>query len=316
VLRGYAARDSTTVVGGLPKAGKSHFVAEAVGSVSVGARFLGHETLSGAALWVDLEQPQGLTARLLTGYCLPDAPVYVQWGALPGFDAMRAFCERADIVLVVVDSLARVFELAGVEDENDAAQVGRALQPLLAFARTAHVALLVVHHLRKSGGNEGLDLRGSGALAAAVDVLVSFRRYSPDADEDDTRRVLHAYSRYDETPRKVVIERVDGHYRVVGTPGEVRRRTEREKVLAVLTAEPRAADAIAAAAGLSESAARTVLKLMAAEPDDLRVVSRGGTGKRGDPFVYSTTGNTARTNNYILRAVNGPSETSTQEADT
>ncbi len=287
VLPGYAARGAVTVIGGHAKAGKTTFVAEGVGAVSAGALFLGEGTGGGAVLWIDLDQPKGLTAARLREHCLEAAPVYVQWGALPTFEAMRHFCKRAQVALVVIDSLVQVYELAGVEDENDAVQVGRALRPILDLARRANVAVVLIHHLRKSEGNEGLDLRGSGALAAAVDVVVSFRRYSPAAEDDDAQRVLQAYSRYEETPRKVVIERVDRRYRSCGTPGEVRRRAERDKVLTVLGPEPQTAEEVAAAADMAPSAARTVLKLLSTEPDGTRVVLRSGTGKKGSAYRYA-----------------------------
>ncbi len=288
VAPGYAARDNVTAIAGHPKSGKTSLLAELAGAVSgEGTSFLGHPTAPGAVLWIDLEQPKGLTAAVLTEHCGPEARVYVQWGTLPGFAPMREFCLQQGVGLVVVDSLAKVYDLAGVEEENSATQVGHALAPLLDFARTTHVALVLIHHLRKTGGSEGLDLRGSVALAAAVDILVSFRRFAPDAEDADSRRVLQAYSRYEETAPKLVIERVDRRYRVCGTPGEVKRRTEREKLLAVLTEEPQTAEELAAAANMASSAARTVLKHLSHEPDAIRVVTRSGTGKKGDPFRYS-----------------------------
>jgi hypothetical protein len=287
VVPGYAARGAVTVIGGHPKVGKTTFVAGAAGAVSAGNHFVGKPTGSGAVLWIDLEQPRELTSRRLTEACPAEPPVYVQWGTLASFDAIKAFCDAKEIVLVVIDSLAKLFEHAGVEDENDAAQVGRALAPLLDFARAANVAVWVIGHLRKSGGTEGLDIRGSVAITAAVDIVVSFRRFAPAGGDDDRRRVLEAYSRYEETPHKLVIERVDGRYRPCGTVAETRRRTERENALSGLTTEPQTAEEVAVAAKMTPSAARTVLKLLASKPDEIRIVMRTGAGKKGDPYRYA-----------------------------
>jgi len=281
VIEGIAAKDAVTVIAGHPKAGKTTFCAELAGMNAAMANFLGKPTQGGAVLWIDLEQPRGLTASVLAAHCAPTAPVHVQWGTLPDLDATGAFCQQAKVNLVVVDSWSKARK--GVEDANDEVETERAMQPWLDFARKYHVAVVFIHHLRKSGGAEGLDLRGSGALAASVDIIVIFKRYAPESDSD-SRRVLDVFSRYGAS--KTVIEREDGRYRVCGTPGQVRRQTETAKVVAVLSEDWRTADEIAAASEeLSPSAARVVLKAMWQAGD----VQRMGTGKRGDPYKYAKT---------------------------
>jgi len=270
---GYLGRDLATVFAGLPKVGKTTRVADWVGGIAART----------PVLWIDLEQPRGLTAKVLTTHCAPSAPVYVCWGALPDLVQAATWCRDHGVGVVVVDSLSKVWRAFGVEDENDPVQVEQALHPLLTFARTAHVALLVLHHLRKSGGDEGLDFRGSGQIMAAFDIAVSFRRFSTNPEVEDPRRVLHSLSRFEETPRQLVVEYVDHRYRACGTPGEVRRRTERDALLVVLTAEPQTAEDLANASNLAASAARTVLRALV----DQHLVERTGAGRKGDPFRYS-----------------------------
>ena len=281
VVEGIAARDAVTVLAGHPKAGKTTFCAELAGSNAMGANFLGKATAGGSVLWIDLEQPRGLTASVLGAHCLPSAPVHVQWGSLPDLEAAGAFCQQQQINLVVVDSWTKARQ--GVDDANDEVETERAMQPWLDFARAYHVAVVFIHHLRKSGGGEGLDVRGSGALAASVDIVCVFKRHAPDSDTD-ARRILDVFSRYGAS--KTVIERVEGRYRVCGTLGQVRRQSETARVMAVLTEEPRTAEELATASDeLSPSAARVVLKQLA----EARQVQRVGTGKRGDPFKYLKT---------------------------
>jgi replicative DNA helicase len=281
VIDGLAARDAVTIIAGHPKAGKTTFAAELAGANAMGANFLGKPTAGGSVLWIDLEQPRGLTASVLGAHCLPSAPVHVQWGTLPDLEAAGAFCQQQQINLVVVDSWTKARQ--GVDDANDEVETERAIQPWLDFARTYHVAVVFIHHLRKSEGEEGLDVRGSGALAASVDIIVVFKRYAP-KDDTDVRRVLDVFSRYGAS--KMVIERVDARYRVCGTLGQVKRQAETAKVIAVLTEEMQTAEEIATASGeLSHSAVRTVLKQMA----ETGQAQRTGTGKRGDPFKYTRT---------------------------
>lgn len=297
VVEGIAARDAVTIIAGHAKAGKTTFCAELAGTNAMGANFLGKPTAGGSVLWIDLEQPRGLTASVLSAHCLASAPVHVQWGALPDLDAAGRFCTEAKVNLVVVDSWTKARQ--GVDDANDEVETERAMQPWLDFARTYHVAVVFIHHLRKSGGAEGLDLRGSGALAACVDIIVTFKRHAVDSDTD-TRRVLDVFSRYGAS--KTVIERIDGRYRMCGTPGQVRRQTETARVVAVLSEEMRTAEEIANADGeLSVSAARTVLKQLAEAGE----AQRGGTGRRGDPFKYAKTPSKdcAQINSLGLRAI-------------
>ncbi len=298
VIEGLAARDAVTIIAGHAKTGKTTICAELAGANAMGANFLGKPTQGGSVLWIDLEQPRGLTGSVLSAHCLPSAPVHVQWGTLPDLDVAGAFCEQQHVNLVVVDSWTKARQ--GVDDANDEVQAERAMQPWLDFARRYHVAVIFIHHLRKSEGSEGLDLRGSGALAASVDIACVFKRYDKVSDTD-TRRSLEVFSRYGAS--KTVIERVDGRYRVCGTPGQVRRQTETAKVIAVLTEELRTAEEVATATGeLSVGAARTVLKQMAGAGQ----VQRVGTGKRGDAFRYAKAASKdcAQTNTLGLRAIN------------
>lgn len=70
---------------------------------------------------------------------------------------------RAD--LIVVDTLARTF---GAGDENTAQDMGRFVANLDRLRDETGAHVLVIHHGRKDGG----DLRGSGALAGAADLIV------------------------------------------------------------------------------------------------------------------------------------------------
>lgn len=283
VVPGYAARDVVTLLAGLAKVGKTTFLADLAASTAAGATFVGREVAGGPVLWIDLEQPEGLTKRVLARHCFASALVYVQHGRVPALATVARWCREKGVVLVVLDSLTKIYKMFGVEDENDPVQVERALQPLLDFARAAHVALVILHHLRKSGGDEGLDVRGSGQIAAAVDIVVSMRRFGMDPNSPDSRRTLHAVSRFEETPHQLVVEYLDHRYRACGTVAQVRRQKERDQVMAALTADPQTAEEVARASSLAASAARTVLKELA----DAQAIRRTGEGVRGNPFQYA-----------------------------
>jgi hypothetical protein len=68
------------------------------------------------------------------------------------------------------------------------------------------MAVLLLHHPTKGAAAEGQAARGSGALSAFADILVEMdccRRHRPGSDR---RRALAAFSRFDDTPRDLVIE--------------------------------------------------------------------------------------------------------------
>jgi len=73
----------------------------------------------------------------------------------------------------------------------------------------AGLAVLLIHHPRKGVNLAGQAARGSGALASFVDILIEMHWYGK-ADEDDRRRWLRAYSRYEETRPGLVLELTPG----------------------------------------------------------------------------------------------------------
>ena len=95
------------------------------------------------------------------------------------------------------------------------------------------LATLLVHHPAKGDGTEGRAPRGSGALMGAVECLMEFRRFDA-ADPEDTRRVITAYSRFPETPDKVVVNWLGigrGYVRDDGYTVAKKRQEAREPII-------------------------------------------------------------------------------------
>src|ERR1700726_2024083 len=63
----------------------------------------------------------------------------------------------------------------------------------------------ILHHPSKGDPPPGQAARGSGALSGYADILLEMRS-CPDAEDDDRRRRLLAFSRFPKTPRQRVIE--------------------------------------------------------------------------------------------------------------
>ncbi len=174
-------------------------------------------------------------------------------------------------------------------DENDASQVIRTISPLHRWTEIG-AAVLLSHHPKKGDAAEGQAARGSGALAAFVDVIIEMRRYNA-ADRKDTRRVLTTYSRYEQSPPEVVVDFKENHYAVVGTKGEANQGDRLRVTKAMLpTALPgrtieELLEAWPSGSSIPKPGDRTLAGDLS-EAFDAGQVQRSGEGKKGDPYRF------------------------------
>lgn len=277
VVHGYAARGEVMLLGGPPKAGKSTFLADLACHVAGGIGYVGQRVQETPVLWIDLEQHPRRTAALFRRLQGNGLPLHISSERPIRFD-LQAYTQEHGIGLVVIDSLSKFW---AVEDENDAVQVTTAIQEIRHLALVTDAAIILIDHTRKSGGEDGTDIRGSGAKTASVDIAVSFKR---DRQGADNRRILDAISRSDETPRKLVVAYEEGDgYRAVGTLAAVRQEQQRSTVLEVLGADELTAREISEAAGIGQVQVHRTLNQLYEEGS----VGREGRGKKGDPFRFS-----------------------------
>jgi len=116
-------------------------------------------------------------------------------------DSLLHLRQKRGLDLLVIDPLAFFLPVA---DENHPAQLMNALHPLRRLA-DGGFAVLLLHHPRKGRTLEGQAARGSGALPALADILLEMHVCDP-ADRADRRRRLVASSRFDDTPRFLLLE--------------------------------------------------------------------------------------------------------------
>jgi KaiC/GvpD/RAD55 family RecA-like ATPase len=277
VVEGYVARGEVTVFAGAPKVGKTTLLAQLAAAVARGTSFIGRRVEQTAVLLIDLEQHLRRTKARFRGLGTEGLPLHVFNDTAVKFD-VSVYVREHGIGLVVVDSLSKYWD---IQDENDAAQVSAALRHIRAIAAATDAAVVLIHHTRKSGGEEGMDVRGSSAITAAVDISVSLKRRGK-----GTTRLLEAISRDEATPGRLVVALEDGLYRALGSEEDVRHREQRVKVLKALTEEPTTAQDLADATGLPVGTVRPVLNALHEEG----VVRREGTGVGGQAFRYSRNG--------------------------
>jgi hypothetical protein len=206
---GYLAAGGVTLLTGQWKVGKTTLLSALLAQLKTGGELGGRTVSAGRAVVVSEEGAEHWVRRAerfdlsgeLRWLCRPFSgrPSREQWLAL--LDRLAELALTEEVGLFVIDPLASF--LPGYE-ENSAAALLDALGPLTRVTSMG-AAVLLMHHPRKYTRSEGQLARGSGALSGFVDVLLemSWLR-APSAD--DRRRRLRAWSRYDETPRQLVIE--------------------------------------------------------------------------------------------------------------
>jgi hypothetical protein len=123
-------------------------------------------------------------------------PTLCKWQAL--VDRIAILHHLYGIDLVAIDPLAPY-----LRDENQARNILEALLPLDDLTRLG-LAVLVLHHPRKTEARIGQSARGSGALLGHVDISIEMRH--PGGDPLTRRRRFLALSRHDATPRQLTLE--------------------------------------------------------------------------------------------------------------
>ena len=211
------------VLAGQPKTLKTWFAAELALAVASGGRALGRfeAKQQGPVLFFAAEDSgPAMRARFdaiaaARGVSLPDVPVLLLDTAELRLDdagqlgRLRSTVERVRARLLVLDPFVRCARV----DENSAQEVSGVLGALRTIQRDFDVAILVVHHMRKSpSAHLGQQLRGSGDFAAWYDsglylvrrgdeiVLHVEHRGAPPPDALRLRLELY------ETPHLVVVD--------------------------------------------------------------------------------------------------------------
>lgn len=261
------------------KVGKSTLLYPLALAVARGNPFLGYPTKQGGVLILAVEEhPRDVRARL-ENIGLTDAdPIYVHRGILTQgastLEQVRTFIVENQIVFVVLDTLATYW---GIEEENDNGEVIRRCRPFLDLARGTECAVLLVHHDRKSGGEDGRSIRGGSALLGLVDQALMLDRRQGGAKN---QRVLRSTGRYAETPQEMVIEWNGKEYVKIGTSDELSDSALDEKVFQAIDDQPRTVEELVARSKLTEKTVRKAL-------DRVRDrITQEGAGVKGNPLRF------------------------------
>lgn len=239
VVPNYIA-EGCTILAGRPKLGKSWLMFDVAIAVATGDACLGNIACEqGDALYLALEDNerrlQKRADKLLGSFGIewPARLEYAtEWPRAGdgGVEKIRDWIEAAEAPrLVIVDVLARFRSARGDRDSLYDADY-RAVAELQALAGETGVAIVIVHHVRKSAAESDPFEKVSGTLGlsgAADTVLI--------LDRDGHGATLYGRGRdIEEVETAVVFDRPSCRWSVLGEASEVRRTDERGSILAAL----------------------------------------------------------------------------------
>jgi hypothetical protein len=209
VWHGFLARRNLTLLTGQWKIGKTTLLAALLARLEHGGTLAGRRVEPGRAV-VITEEDAGYWLLRMAKHDIGEAVSFAfrpylrkpeprQWQFL--LDDLADLNRCKPIELVVIDPLIAV--LPGRE-ESSAQAMTDALRPLRLLADTGP-AVLILHHPRKGRSRGGQDSRGTGALPAFVDFLIEMN-WSGSPGDDNRRRQFSAWSRHEDTPRRLHLE--------------------------------------------------------------------------------------------------------------
>jgi KaiC/GvpD/RAD55 family RecA-like ATPase len=205
---GFITPGNVTLIASDPKAGKTTLMFYVLGQMRGNLSALGFPTKRANIIYVTEEPRSTILERIETTpyFSLIHNDDIKYRVSEPGLDWSKILHEvEAEIPklnhdmpkLLVIDTLSFFIT---IEDENDNAQLRKALKPLIELARMYNVAVLLIHHARKARSKvPGQAVRGGGAFIGLVDCVVELQRVG-----EGCVRVLKCVGRLSATPTEPV----------------------------------------------------------------------------------------------------------------
>lgn len=222
----------STLLAAREKSGKSTLTGYMAACVSRGSHFLEEPTQRGRVLIIGLEEYLGDTARRLAEFDAdPQGVELVDAFIRPPGERIVEIVEHITAVrpvLVILDSLM-AYAIGGITDANNATQMQAVVDSLTQLCHQTGVALVIIHHAKKSDGR----YRDSSAIGGAVDIIAEV--FSPDENADPRRRRVRPIGR---VPARAVDFIFDGRrYILADADGRTKAPIE-QRIMDVLRERP------------------------------------------------------------------------------
>lgn len=158
-----------------PGAGKSTLAYNLVGLGARGGEFLGIPFPKQIkTLYIDLESPVWLQRQKILSICgyLPENFYLLDRCNFPrDINDLRSLVKTEKFDLVVLDTQSKTLNLL---DENDNSEANRMATLLRNLVKESGVAVLLIHHTKKSNGGKKVHKgRGASAIAGDVDIIAN-----------------------------------------------------------------------------------------------------------------------------------------------
>jgi hypothetical protein len=289
--------EGVTILAGKPKLGKSWLAMDLCLGVAFGGAVLGTKRVEGGpCLYLALEDsPRRLQRRLKSlmaggetdGEDAPEGFEFATGWPRVGEgceERLRAWLEaHPGARLAVIDTLKKIRPKADVRKGVYDADY-EALEPLLPLAAEFGVAVVVVHHTRKTPGADPLEeVSGSYGLSGGVDGVLVMRRERGSRDA-----ALHVTGRDVEEEAELAL-RWDAplvRWTLLGDAEEHRRSEERKQIIAKLgeVGEPMSATDIAVEIEKKVDGVRKLVRKMVRD-GELAKVGEGSSTRYALPEV-------------------------------
>jgi len=273
-----------SIVAAKPKVGKSTLARALAVAVSEGEPFFGRATLKGKVIYLCLEEKRREIAAHFRRMGASGNNIIIHTGPTPkdALTALEAAIEEHAPSLVIIDPLSRFVR---VVDFNSYGEATRQLEPLIDLARLSDCQshIMTLHHNGKNGERESGDaLLGSTGFFGAVDTLLTMHKR-------ERARTVETIQRYGEDLPETIVH-LDPETGAVDAAGDMKTFLLEERKSAILETigtDPLSEAAIKELAGGTNKGltSRAVRSLFEAGR-----LSRTGSGKKGDPYLYQIVG--------------------------
>lgn len=295
IVPGVLAQGAISELSGkLKTSGKTTFALRMVAAILTGGEFLDRPTERGPVVFLTEERRPSYQAALRrAGVAEAGDLVILRWDQVSAtswpaiVDSAARECKRRGATVLLIDTLSK---WAGIpaDGENDAGLASTAMKPLQ-LAAAQGLAVMVLRHERKVGGDLGEAARGSSVFSGEADILVSIRR--PEGGYGPNVRELRAIGRFDDICESLMIELAAHGYVVLGSASAAAREHAEKCLLSAMPPQLEAAlteqEILARVPeGLSRSTARRALGNLL----NAGRVKRAGAGRKGDPFRFWQSG--------------------------
>jgi hypothetical protein len=270
------------VLGGHGKQGKTTLTMHLLNAIRLGGKFIS-SCQSSPVIYVNCEMSPYDAKQLIKDVVgdtesdgeeaviinQPPIPLKLEW-------VEKILSERKKPGVCVIDSFRGAFLLGG-DTENQAGTVGVILRKLQNIARKTKWTIIIIHHFRKSGTGEALDLAGSGEWLSAPDVILTWDR--PNFLQPGTLKLTGRIPPVEPFSINVTREKIS----VLGTVSFQEADSQRQRVLQMLTSEWATSEEVVSA--LSDIPAATVRRRLNDLYETSRI-ERYGKGVKGDSHKW------------------------------